>query len=197
MGVKTHVEPFPFGTGQGTPSLRVVLDKTSRVNGQGFDPDLITQIRSKIIGGVSLIQLDVPDEWWGQVGWDDFLRQMISDPLIDDLQIHAIRPLKSKGWSSLPLEWVIDISETFNEEMPRSTLYRVLACLNLTPQPYEIVWTDPVDDNISPRILELISETLRPRGHSWLYVGKSKQRKLAFGHASKSSSPWGVRRTKG
>lgn len=141
--------------------------------------------------GVQVLWVESPS--WGAPEWDEYLRTLSKDELLHDYPIAVIRSLGSKTWSGERIDWVVEISATFNYEMERTVLHRTLTQLELPVQPRELIWREPPHDNLSREVLDLISETMQPEMMSWVYSSDRTARDLAFGCAKQGTTRWGVR----
>lgn len=175
-----------MGGWQGTAALRVSFDGT-----ETLDEALVLSLRCALLEGVKTIWVE--STLWGTDEWDNFVRLMKVDPLLEDLPIVVIRDITAEHWGIHELDWIMDLTDLFNRTMSRDALHRTIASLQIAQRPAEILWREPNPENLSPQILDLISETLNPAMFAFIICSEEREQ-IAFSAVSRATSRWSLRR---
>ena len=185
--VQTEIVQFPAGAWQGVPALRCDLERD-----EDLDPRLLGEIRAKARPGVQLLWIN--SLRWGDPEFDRFLLRLAHDERLQDFQVTAIRPISAERWSTLDIDWIIDISDVFSTaELEAEVLRATVLASTRVPSMRELVWREPVIANVSPTTLELLNNQLRPEVQSWIYVEDNGLSEVAFDAVARAHSLWGVR----
>lgn len=175
-----------YGTMEGRPAL--VVD--GRAVDWTDEDALALAVMERRVPGIGAIVLE--NVLWSDPHIGRAVFRCRSHPSIAHIPVVGEKGLRSQGWSSGDVWWIVDASELLRHATESAHVIHELQGLPYIPRPTDLVLKFPHHANLSATVLDEIYTRLDPV-QAWMYMTEDTF-DLVLPAVCKAATPWTVRR---